>query len=243
MNFRLRYFSRHFFLSCLLALITLVVVFVFWYPSPLASATGVTSVFLILLGVDVALGPLLTFLVAKEGKKSLRFDLAVIVVLQLAAFLYGMSVVAAGRPVWIVFSKDRFDLVQAYEIEQKNIEQAEAQFQQPGWFGPKWIAARLPTDTDELNDLMFESVAGGADLPYRPELYVEYQSEIEAIEARSFPLAELSKVNPENEVQQVLARWPEATAYLPLMARKQEMTVLINKKSGKVITIVSLKPW
>lgn len=243
MNFRLRYFSLHFFLSCLLALVALMVVFVFWYPSPLASATGVTSVFLILLGVDVVLGPLLTFLVAKEGKKSLRFDLSVIVVLQLAAFLYGMSVVAAGRPVWIVFSKDRFDLVQAYEVEQKNIGQAETQFQKAGWFGPKWVAARLPRDINELNDLIFESVAGGADLPYRPDLYVEYQFEIETIKTRSFPLTELSKVNPENEVQKILARWPDATAYLPLMARKQEMTVLINKESGKVIAIVLLKPW
>lgn len=243
MSFRLRYFSLHLLASSTLAFIVLILVFWLWYPSPLASAVGVTSIFLILLGVDVVLGPLLTLLVAKEGKKSLRFDLAVIVAVQLAAFLYGMSVVAAGRPVWIVFAKDRFDLVQAHEIEQQNIEKADAQFQTVSWFGPRWAAARLPANTDELNDLIFESVAGGADLPYRPDLYVSYESEVGVIKARSLPLSELDKVNPAHEVQLVLKKWPEATAYLPLMSRKKEMTVLISKESGAVIAVVPLKPW
>lgn len=74
----------------------------------------------------------------------------------------GTNVEAAGRPAWILFAKNRFDLVQTHEIEQKNIEKADVQFQVVGWFGPKWVAARLPTNADVLNDLIIGSIAGGA---------------------------------------------------------------------------------
>jgi hypothetical protein len=243
MRFRFRAFFYHLLVSGLAALLALWLIFVIWYPSSLSEAVGVTSIFLILLCVDVIVGPLMTLLVAKEGKKSLKFDLMVIVIIQLAAFAYGMGVIASGRPVWIVFAKDRFDVVRVHEIEQKHIDAAEEQFKHASWFGPQWIAARLPQDQRQLNDLVFESVAGGADLAYRPDSYVDYESELEAIKSRSFALSELYKYNVEGDVKNILSKWPEASAYLPLMARKQELTVLINKQSGKVISIVPLKPW
>ena len=75
------FFFGHFSLSCLLALIFLVWLFLFWYPSPLATAVGVTHIFLMMLAIDVIVGPLLGLLVYKEGKKTLKFDLGVIIVL------------------------------------------------------------------------------------------------------------------------------------------------------------------
>lgn len=243
MQFRYRAFLYHLSLSAVAASIALLLVFIFWYPYPLAEAVGATNIFLILLGVDVVLGPLLTLLVAKEGKKSLKFDLGVIVIIQLAAFIYGMSVMAAGRPVWIVFTKDRFDLVQAHEIEKNNIGAADKKFQQESWFGPQWAAARLPQNPEQRNNLIFEPMAGAADISYRPDLYVDYNSEIETIKRRAFNLSELNKYNDVADVEKVLKKWPEADAYLPLMSRKQELTVLIDKQRGKVIAIVPLKPW
>jgi uncharacterized RDD family membrane protein YckC len=56
-------FLFHFSISCLLALLALLLVFFVWYPAPLHSAVGVTSIFLIVLGVDVTVGPLLTLVV------------------------------------------------------------------------------------------------------------------------------------------------------------------------------------
>lgn len=41
---------------------------------------------LLIMGADIVLGPLLTLVVYKAGKKSLRFDLACIVTLQAGAF-------------------------------------------------------------------------------------------------------------------------------------------------------------
>ena len=105
---RLKFFLSHLSISFLIALLVIGVVFIVWYPSPLATAVGVTHIFLMLLAIDVVIGPILGLLVYKEGKKSLKFDLTVIILLQLSALFYGIYSIEQGRPVWIAFNVDRF---------------------------------------------------------------------------------------------------------------------------------------
>lgn len=81
MSNRLKFFLSHLFISCLIALLVIGLVFFIWYPSPLATAVGVTHIFLMMLAIDVIVGPILGLLVYKEGKKTLKFDLGVIIVL------------------------------------------------------------------------------------------------------------------------------------------------------------------
>lgn len=243
MKFRLRAFLWHLSVSAGMALLAVLVVFGMWYPFPLSNAVGVTFIFLLLLVVDVSLGPLLTLIVAKEGKKSLKFDLGIIIAIQLGAFLYGMYVVAAGRPVWLVFNKDRFDLVQAYELNNQYVEQAPEEYKSASLLGPKWVAARPPVNTEQLNQLIDESVNGGPDVPQRPDLYVEYSTAAAEVQVAAKPLLELNKYNDKDVVAELLSEWPEATAYLPLMARKKHMTALIEKGTARVVAVVPLNPW
>jgi len=243
MNFRLRLFSYHLLFSVVLASISIFFVFFIWYPSPLHSAAGVTEIFLILLSVDVVLGPILTLLVSKEGKKSLKLDVSVILVLQIAALFYGISTVAKGRPVWIVFNVDRFDMVQAYQVDESYRQKARPEYQSFSWSGPKWIAARKPLDVAAQNNLVFESVFGGVDMPLRPDLYVPYENELSNIKVRALQLSALYKYNQAQNVEKVLAEWPNANAYLPMMARLGAATVLINTYSGSVVAVVPLNPW
>ena len=49
-----------------------------WYPQPYFAAMGGATLILLLIGVDVVIGPLITLIVFDPKKKSLRFDLAVI---------------------------------------------------------------------------------------------------------------------------------------------------------------------
>ena len=46
-----------------------------WYPQPLFRAVGGQDIFLMLLAIDMVLGPMLTLVVFKSGKKSLKSDL------------------------------------------------------------------------------------------------------------------------------------------------------------------------
>jgi len=242
MSFRLRGFFLHLSVSMILALLSIILVFVIWYPSPLYLAVGVTTIFLILLGVDVILGPLLTLLVCKEGKKSLKFDLAVIVFLQLSAFAYGMYTVAQGRPVWIVFNIDRFDLVQAYQVANSYRSDAKPEYRKFSLLGPRIVAARRPLDVEAQNTLIFESLEG-IDIPVRPDLYLPYADDFENVKAAALPLASLSKYNRPDDVNKILAEWPDADAFLPMMTKVRPMTVLIKKETGSILAIVPLIPW
>ena len=68
MIFRIRAFSFHLLISLVVGVVSLILVFQIWYPTPLDIATGVTKIFVILLVCDVILGPVLTFVVASPGK-------------------------------------------------------------------------------------------------------------------------------------------------------------------------------
>ena len=103
-------------------------VFFVWYPLPLAKAVGVTHIFLMMLTIDVIIGPLLSLLVYKEGKKSLKFDLMVIIIIQLSALCYGIYSIEQGRPAWLVYNVDRIELVRKNEIIQGDFKNIQPQF-------------------------------------------------------------------------------------------------------------------
>lgn len=242
MPIRLKAFLLHLSLSAVIAVLALLLVFNLWYPAPLHTAVGVTHIFLLLLLVDVILGPLLTLLVYKDGKKTLAFDLAVIALLQLSALGYGLWTVAEGRPAWLVFNTDRFDLVRVLDIDSRKLDQALPEYRHPSWFGPRWVAAVPPRDSDEHSDLLFESVQGGSDLPQRPNFYRPLADNREAIQARLHSLVELQRFNPIEQVQAVAEQWPAADAWLPLMA-DTPMVVLLHNESAEVLAVVGLRPW
>lgn len=233
----------HLSISAILGLLAVGVVFLLWYPQPLQTATGVTDVFLIVLGVDVVIGPLLTTLVYRPGKKSLRFDLSTIALLQIFAFAYGIWTVAEGRPAWLVYNAGRFDLVQAYQIDQRKVADASTEYRSSSWLGPRWVSARMPENPEERKAITLEAMLAGVDIAQRPQLYRSLDEDAKALRERAKPLDELTHYNSKSAVDEARQRWPEADAYLPMMARAHPITVLINKASAKVVAIVDLNPW
>lgn len=240
---RTKAFLIHLAASVGVALLTLLLVFQVWYPAPLHEAVGVTSIFLLLLLVDLALGPLLTLIVYKPGKKSLAFDLSVVVLLQLSALGYGLWAVAEGRPAWLVFNADRFDVVRALDIDQRQAEAALPQYRSAPWSGPRWVAADHPRDIKERQGLMFEAITLGSDIAQRPELYRPVTDMADAIRRKAKPLGELSKYNSAERVSMQLQNWPAADAWLPLAAGARSMVVLLNREGAEVVAIVDLQPW
>lgn len=244
-KYKLKAFGLHFSISLLIALMSMVIVFFVWYPQPLYQAAGVTKIFLIMLGIDIVLGPLLTFIVAKPHKTSLKFDLAVIVLIQLAAFAYGFYHVYDGRPAWIAYSVDRFDLVKNNEIDTRKLTEALPPYQKVSQSGARYVAAMIPTDNSEIrNEILFDEVGYGIAPSQRPELYQPLSTVDEVMLTRTKAIDELYDYNDKADVDKVLLEYPEADGYLPLKADAVDMTVLINKKDKeKVVKIVDLRPW
>lgn len=240
---RIKFFLVHIITSVIIAFLLTLLVFFIWYPSPFATAVGVTHIFLMLLVIDVILGPLLGLLVYKEGKKSLKFDLSVIILIQIAALCYGVFSIEQGRPAWLVYNVDRFELVRKNELINTNIQQVQPQFQQPSWFKPQYVATEFAKDIQQRNDEMFAEVLGGISISQRPERYVELTQAKTQIKQRALPLVELQQYNPKTDVEKTLAEYPNADAWLPLKANAIDMVVLINKESANIIKVVDLRPW
>ena len=239
---RLKFFLNHLSISFLIVLLVMSVIFFIWYPWPLATAIGVTQIFLMMLVIDVIVGPILGLLVYKGGKKSLKFDLTVIILLQLSALFYGIYSIEQGRPAWIVFNVDRFELIRKNEIVDQNVNRAQPQFQQPSWFKPQFVATEFAKNIQQRNDDMFAEVLSGISIAQRPERYVDFIQAKEQIQQREQKLDLLQQYNNKPDVEKILAKYPQATAFLPLKASAVDMTVLVDQKSN-VIKIVDLRPW
>ena len=240
---RLKFFLSHLLISLFIAVFIVIWVFFIWYPTPLAKAICVTHIFLMMLAIDVIIGPILGLLVYKQGKKTLKFDLSCIIIIQLIALFYGVFNIAQARPVWIVLNDDQFELIQSNSIITEGLQNANLQFKTPSLLKPKYVAAELAEDTNIRNSNTFDFMLNGISIAQRPERYVEISQEKSKIQQRGISLKELNEVNNKEDVANVLAKYPEANAYLPLKASSIDMTVLINRNTGEIVKIVDLRPW
>ncbi len=110
---RIRAALVHLSLSAALALAVFLAIYFYWYPDVLFEGAGGKELFFLIVGVDVAVGPLITLVIYKPGKWGLKFDLVCIAIVQLAALVYGVSVMFEARPAYIAFVVDRFAIVRA----------------------------------------------------------------------------------------------------------------------------------
>lgn len=242
---RLRASGAHLIISMFLAAISAATVFWLLYPGPLASASGVRDIFLLLLGVDISLGPLITLFIFNRKKPELKRDLAIVGVIQLAALCYGMHAVYTARPVYVVFASDRFDLVFANDLDDKKLSEATLPaFRQLPMLGPKFAGASLPTDEKERTALTFSSVAGGDDLQHVPKYYRPYSELKDSIVKRAQPLDKLKELNKGRtaEVEALAMKHPQG-GFVPLRGRVQDLTVIVHRTTGEVLEIVDLQPW
>ena len=242
MKKRTYFFVINICISILVAIILLAGIFFIWYPSPLAKAVGVTHIFLMLIAIDLIVGPILGLLVYKEGKKSLKFDLTVIILLQISALSYGMYSIAQGRPAWLVYNVDRFELIRNNELFNQNINQVKVLYRYPSWFGPQFAATKFASDIKQRNQETFSDIFDGISIAQRPERYVELNKAKKQMRQREQKLELLQQYNNKTDVEKILAKYPQATAFLPMKASAVDMTVLIDQKAN-VVKIVDLRPW
>lgn len=242
MRFRLKYFLGHLAVSSVIAVLALLLIFGVWYPNPLDKALGVKSVLVVLLGIDVVLGPLMTLVLAKEGKKGLKFDLVVIAIMQLSALTYGIYSIDKGRPVWIAFDVNGFDVIQKHMIAQKEGDVIASGYDTFNWMGAKWVYTTPAKDDNELMERMKDDFEQGIAASARPALYQPIEKGMTNIISHSMPISALMNFNKSEEVNKILMDYPQADKYLPLRTSLVHMVVLIDSHHKKIVGIVDLRP-
>ena len=236
----------HLGLSGLIAATVVAVMLLLWYPDPWFAAAGGWTLLMLIVGVDVVLGPLLTFVVFDPAKKSLVYDLAVIVMLQVAALIYGVHIMASARPAFVVYFRGQFDAITANDVITDGMAEAKlAQFRTVPLTGPRFAAARVPVDPGQQFQILAESAGGGPDVSSYPRYYIPYATASRDAAAQGKPLADLAKKSPLHT--EAVAKFLKAAGkdadglvYLPLRMRMGEMTIVLNKADGSFVGIVPI---
>lgn len=237
---KLKAFAIHLAISLILVLSTYVVIHFLWYPAPLFKATDAGKILVMILIVDLILGPLLTLVVYKKHKKTLKMDLTIIALIQLSALSYGLYSVYEARPVFIAYVVDRFDLVRANDIIQVD----EKMYHLPK-LGPEYTYVDLmELNATEKLDSILDETTYNISPAQRPKFYNNFELAKPLIIEKSQNLILLNDYNISTEVKKILQKYPQADSFLPLKANAVDMTALIDKKhNGKVIAVVDLRPW
>jgi hypothetical protein len=244
MTRRLRLTGLHFLASTSVALLSAALVFFLWYPPPYAALAGGLTLFAMVVGIDVILGPCLTAVVAGQGKSwaELRRDMSIIIVLQLLAFGYGMLTIAQARPVHLVFEIDRFKVVSAADVDEAELAKAPEGLRRLPWTGPTLIAARKSVRNEEMVRSLDLSLQG-VDLAMQPDRWVSYaQSTADVLKAAK-PARLLLEKYPQwadqvNAAQQKHGVSLESIRFLPLMGRTQSWVALVAGPDARLIGYV-----
>lgn len=239
---KFKYISLYTILSLIIVLLLIFFVF-YYYPLPLIKATGASKLILITSIAILLLGPFLSLIIHNKNKKSLFLDTIYLVSLQLLALGFGVYTLYEGRPIWIVYNVDRFDLVRFNEIDTRRISQANIEYQNTNITGVKYVAIVIPEDNiEKRNEILFDEVSFGIAPSQKPELYQPINTVKKHIIDKGKNLSDLNIINGNDKAKLILERYHDVKAYLPLKANTVDMTVLINSE-GNIIDIVDLKPW
>ena len=244
---RLRAFFVHFSLSVAIVGAVFAVVFFVWYPQPYFEVVGAWYPIRILVIVDVILGPILTLIIFKAGKPGLRFDLSIIALIQVAALIYGTTIIYQERPYFLVYSVDRFELVPKKDIDLSKI-RYESLTDKP-LIGAIPVFARLPEDRQALSDFTTGVILEGKpDLERRAEFWHPYKEHASEIEAEARDLSELLTAG--GKIEDQAARVKEKyqadhprLGFVPLMGRTETFSMLLDLDTGETLEVLDIDPY
>jgi len=238
----------HFLVTLSLAACAAALIFLVWFPDPMQTMIGGTELFMLVVGCDLALGPLLSLVVynSRKSRRKLVFDYTVIGVLQIGALIYGVTIVAGTRPVYVAFNADRLEIVTARDIEDQELAAArDATYRTLTLTGPRYVAIQVPES--EHNDALFQALSGNEE-HMRPKFYVPYASQLEVIRARAKPIDALEQKKPDSKplleaAMQDVSIPAERIRWLPVHHRNGFWTALIDNDDGRAVAYFDFDPY
>jgi hypothetical protein len=251
MKFRLKALGLHLSGSaCALSLI-LGALYLGWYSWPGWTLTDVTHVVVVMVGVDVVVGPLLTFVIAHPGKprRELVRDVSMIIAVQLCALIYGTASLWNGRPLYYAYSETVLQLVQAYDIDAQ--ESAEGRRVNPDfaphWYSlPRWIWAPLPQDRSTSQKIVSSAILGGDDVISMPRYFKPWEQGLPVLRTKLQKVDNVayfmgSDKKKLKERMRAAGLATDQANSMPLIGRGHPLLAVFDPASVKIKAIISVK--
>jgi hypothetical protein len=251
MKFRFKAFGLHLLASSVALSSILGILYFGWYRWPGWHLTDVTHLVMVMIGVDIVLGPLLTFIVARSSKprRELTRDIAIIVAVQLCALVYGAASLWNGRPLYYAYSENILQLVQAYDIDDDEVALGLKQNPQlaPHWYSlPRWIWAPLPEDKKAAADIVTAAVAGGVDVTSMPRYFKPWDQGLSVLRSHLKKVDEVPYF-ARKEKNTLKARMSAAgfgadqPNCMPLTGRGHPLLAVFDPASVKIVAIFATR--
>jgi hypothetical protein len=246
MRFRFKAFAWHLFGSASILTLTLGIMYLGWYHWPGWYLADMPTVLAIMVGVDVVLGPLLTFIIADptKARRALARDVGCIVLVQLVALTYGAITLWNGRPLYYAFSVNCLSVVQAQDLEHGATASAQNPALAPHWYSlPRWIWAPLPNNSEEADKIVKSAIQGGFDVTARPTYYKPWQSGAQELrrqlkrvdDIKFFSLKERKLLK---ERMTTLGLAPDQADAIALTGRKRPLLVVFDPANLRLLVYI-----
>lgn len=231
---RLGAFLIHFFFSFLIFLVLMYFLLYVWFPGFFFESDGGWQGIRIIVAVDLVLGPLLTLVVYKKGKKGLRLDLSIIAIIQIICLSVGTMIVFERRPATLVYTEHAFFSVSHEFYQSKNIDTNQLKGS-----SPKIVIATSPSDPFEKSDFLNELKQKGRSLRSNIPGYINFADNFQVIldHPSNRIASDFQKVNDKEKVKQWFQKtdWLESTTiFIPLFSTYQRFYVGIDETTGQL---------
>lgn len=175
-----------------------------WYRWPGWYLADAAHAVLVMVAVDIIVGPLITLLIASPKKplRELARDIGVIATIQLIALVYGSVTLWIGRPLYYAYSVDCLSVVQAFDLDADSLAAARSKSSDlvPHWYSlPQWVYAPLPQDADESEKIVVSAVNGGSDVVDMPDHYQPWSRGLTDLKSKLKTLADIRYFSPKEK--------------------------------------------
>ena len=213
-----------------------------WYPDFYFMLDGGQRAIATIFFVDVVLGPGLTLLVFKPGKKSLKLDMSVIVVVQFLALTWGIHNVYSERSATTVFYQGRFTCISQPDAAEIDLATIAA-----GPSGSQHLSLLQRPDTiDELLDFTKEAFAQQSSaIYYYGEKIVPLDDQVLArLDKYQLDLAALREENTQYadtvEAETKMKTDDQRYQLIPLSCRYAKVIAVYDREQMKIHTILDV---
>jgi len=244
---RVRAAITHLSLSIAVFLATIAFMIWRWYPMPYFWIDGGWQFIRIAALVDIVLGPLLTLIVFRAGKPALKFDLASIAAIQIAALAWGCVIMYQQRPAFVVFTYDTFRTVTWPRIVLQKV--AHQDLAQLAAQTPPLVFLQLPENKREILQMMESARQEKAPaLQLLADRYRKIDEKSAAImEAHALNLekllreraSDLEKLQAFSKKQQIQL---DRILFLPMQARYSSAVIGLEKGTGRFLGYLDVIP-
>lgn len=229
-----------------------------WYPGVWAVELGGYKLVVMIVLLDLFIGPVCVGLSYKNHKsrKEKTLDVSIITLCQLAFFSWGAWTISISRPVYIVFDTDRFEVAVDQDIDQLKLPEIGKFSSVPFLSGPRMaivdLEATVPDENERIevnNDAVF-----GVDISKIPQYFVPYEGEsLNKILAKAknydaFAKTDETKsiansVMKKHDLSESDFKWLPIRYFSPQEQSQLFMTVIIDPKTAEIIDYIEIDPY